>query len=91
VHNLSEVAWTALNNVDAGRDLVLAPGPVDALDHAAPLPALGTKLGIDATRKSAEEGYLREWPGPIIMSDEVKQAVRQRWQEFGLDPQLLKP
>ncbi len=91
VHNLSEVAWTALNNVDAGRDLVLAPGPVDALDHAAPLPALGTKLGIDATRKSAEEGYLREWPGPIVMSDEVKQAVKQRWQEFGLDPQLLKP
>jgi len=91
VHNLSEVAWTALNNVDAGRDLVLAPGPVDALDHAAPLPALGTKLGIDATRKSAEEGYLREWPGPIVMSDEVKQAVTQRWQEFGLDPQLLNP
>lgn len=91
VHNLSEVAWTALNNVDAGRDLVLAPGPVDALDHAAPLPALGTKLGIDATRKSAEEGYMREWPGPVIMSDEVKQAVKQRWQEFGLDPQLLKP
>ena len=91
VHNLSEVAWTALNNVDAGRDLVLAPGPVDSLDHAAPLPALGTKLGIDATRKSAEEGYLREWPGPIVMSDEVKQAVRQRWQEFGLDPRLLEP
>jgi len=91
VHNLSEVAWTALNNVDAGRDLVLAPGPVDALDHAAPLPAFGTKLGIDATRKSAEEGYRREWPGPIVMSDEVKQAVVQRWQEFGLDPQLLRP
>ncbi|HEV2037665.1 MAG TPA: menaquinone biosynthesis decarboxylase, partial [Candidatus Eremiobacteraceae bacterium] len=85
------VAWTALNNVDAGRDLVLAPGPVDALDHAAPLPALGTKLGIDATRKSAEEGYLREWPGPIVMSDDVKQAVRRRWQEFGLDQRLPQP
>ncbi|MDQ6767684.1 MAG: menaquinone biosynthesis decarboxylase [Candidatus Eremiobacteraeota bacterium] len=88
VQDLSEVAWTALNNVDAGRDLVLAPGPVDALDHAAPLPALGTKLGIDATRKSAEEGYQREWPGPIVMSDDVKQAVRRRWQEFGLDQRL---
>jgi 4-hydroxy-3-polyprenylbenzoate decarboxylase len=85
VHDLSEAAWTALNNVDAGRDIVLAPGPVDALDHAAPLPALGTKLGIDATRKTAEEGYLREWPEPIVMSDEVKQAVARRWKEFGLD------
>jgi 4-hydroxy-3-polyprenylbenzoate decarboxylase len=85
VHNLSEVAWTALNNVDAGRDLVLAPGPVDALDHAAPLPCLGTKLGIDATRKSAEDGYQREWPDAILMSDEIKEAVTRRWREFGLD------
>ncbi len=91
VHNKSEVAWTALNNVDAGRDLVLAPGPVDALDHAAPLPALGTKLGIDATRKSAEEGYVREWPGPVVMTDDVRESVRRRWQEFGLDPELLTP
>ncbi len=91
VHDLSETAWTALNNVDAGRDLVLAPGPVDALDHAAPLPALGTKLGIDATRKSKEEGYMREWPQAIVMTDDVKQAVAKRWLEFGLDPSLLAP
>ena len=91
VHDLSKTAWTALNNVDAGRDLVLAPGPVDALDHAAPLPALGTKLGIDATRKSKDEGYEREWPQAIVMSDEVKQAVAKRWSEFGLDPDLLAP
>ncbi len=85
VHDLSQTAWTVCNNVDAGRDLVLAPGPVDALDHAAPIPALGTKLGIDATRKSAEEGYLREWPDTIVMSDEVKQAVTRRWKELGFD------
>jgi 4-hydroxy-3-polyprenylbenzoate decarboxylase len=91
VHDLSVTAWTALNNVDAGRDLVLAPGPVDALDHAAPLPALGTKLGIDATRKSAEEGYQREWPGQVLMSDEIRQAVSRRWEEFGLDPRILEP
>lgn len=91
VHDLSEVAWTACNNTDAGRDLVLAEGPVDALDHAAPLPAYGTKLGIDATRKSAEEGYLREWPDPIVMSDDVKQAVAQRWKEFGLDAYARQP
>lgn len=90
VQNPSEVAWVTLNNVDAGRDLVFAPGPVDALDHAAPLPTLGTKLGIDATRKTAEEGYQREWPANIIMSDDVKQAVAQRWKEFGLDPELLR-
>ena len=91
VHDLSVTAWTALNNVDAGRDLVLAPGPVDALDHAAPLPALGTKLGIDATRKGGDEGYEREWPDQILMAPDVKQAVAKRWLEFGLDPSLLEP
>lgn len=85
VHNPSEVAWTALNNVDAGRDLFLAQGPVDALDHAAPIACLGTKLGIDATRKSAADGYERQWPETIVMSDDVKEAVTRRWREFGLD------
>lgn len=85
VQNPSETAWVALNNVDAGRDLVLAPGPVDALDHAAPLPLLGTKLGVDATRKTREEGYIREWPADIVMRDDVKAAVSRRWPEFGLD------
>lgn len=84
VHDASTVAWVTLNNVDAGRDLVLAPGPVDALDHAAPLPMLGTKLGVDATRKTPAEGYSREWPPDIVMSADVKQAVSRRWQEFGL-------
>lgn len=85
VQDVPTVAWFALNNVDAGRDLVFAPGPVDELDHAGPLPLLGTKLGIDATRKSAQEGYTREWPPDIVMSDAVKARVTERWKEFGLD------
>jgi len=83
VQNVRDVAWVALNNVDAGRDLVFAPGPVDVLDHAGPLPLLGTKLGIDATRKTAEEGYMREWPPDIVMADDVKELVARRWTEYG--------
>ncbi len=83
VQDLRTVSWVTLNNVDAGRDLVFAPGPVDVLDHAAPLPSLGTKLGIDATRKSAEEGYEREWPPDILMTDEIKALVTRRWMEYG--------
>ena len=85
VQDVREVAWVALNNVDAGRDLVFAPGPVDHLDHAGPLPLLGTRLGIDATRKGPEEGYTREWPETIAMSASVKEAVAARWREYGLD------
>ncbi len=84
VQDLSEVAWRVTGNVDAGRDLIMARGPVDVLDHAAPQFALGTKLGIDATRKDARDGYTREWPGDIVMTDAVKQRVDRRWAEFGL-------
>jgi 4-hydroxy-3-polyprenylbenzoate decarboxylase len=84
VQNVRDVAWFALNNVDAGRDLVFAPGPVDVLDHAGPLALLGTKLGIDATRKSAEEGYAREWPPDMVMSVDIKDLVARRWAEYGL-------
>ncbi len=84
IHNLSEVAWRVTGNVDAGRDLVLAPGPVDVLDHAAPRFAFGTRLGIDATRKGPLDGYSREWPNDIVMSDDVKRLVDQRWAEYGL-------
>jgi len=85
VHDLSEVAWRVTGNVDAGRDLVLAPGPVDALDHAAPRFALGTRLGIDATRKGPADGYTREWPRDIVMSPSIKALVDRRWRDYGID------
>jgi 4-hydroxy-3-polyprenylbenzoate decarboxylase len=84
VQNLSEVAWRALANVDARRDLTIVDGPVDVLDHAAPRPLIGGKLGIDATRKNPADGYEREWPPDIVMSEDIKRRVDQRWQEYGL-------
>jgi DNA-binding transcriptional LysR family regulator len=56
--------------VDAKRDLVVVEGPVDVLDHAAPSFALGAKIGVDATKKWAEEGG-REWPEPCVHPPEV--------------------
>jgi 4-hydroxy-3-polyprenylbenzoate decarboxylase len=65
VQDVSQCAWRALANVDARRDFTTVDGPVDVLDHAAPELGLGTKIGIDATRKWAEEGG-REWPEPCV-------------------------
>ena len=79
------VVWNALNNVDASRDLVIMPGPVDDLDHSGSyLMSLGHKLGIDATRKRADEGYAREWPPEILMNDETRARVNARWAEYGI-------
>jgi 4-hydroxy-3-polyprenylbenzoate decarboxylase len=84
VHDLSEVGWRVLNNIDAARDVVLMEGPVDALDHASPHALFGTKMGIDATRAWKSEGYMRDWPDEIIMSAEIKKRVDEKWEELGL-------
>ncbi len=83
VQNLSYTAWRVLNNVDWRRDIVIAEGPLDALDHAANWPRYGAKMGIDATRKTREEGMMRDWPEEIYMSEEIKKLVDQRWKEYG--------
>ena len=59
VHDLSEVAWIVGTHMDPLRDVQMTKGPVDDLDDAADLPAYGGKMGIDATRKWASEGYTR--------------------------------
>jgi 4-hydroxy-3-polyprenylbenzoate decarboxylase len=45
----------------------------------------GSKMGIDATTKWAEEGYQREWPDEIEMSQEIKDTVSRRWEEYGIE------
>ena len=80
----STVAWKLLNNVDPRRDLVFSEGPLDALDHSAPHANFGGKMGIDATRKTREEGMGRDWPPEIRMADDIRDLVDKRWREYGL-------
>lgn len=44
-----------LGNTDPAKDLLFASGPLDVLDHASDICALGGKLGLDATVKLQEE------------------------------------
>jgi len=85
VQNISEVLWRLGANVDPKRDTIFVEGPVDALDHAAPRPFLGSKMGIDATRKWKEEGFEREWPEIIEMDETIIGKVNDLWKRLGLD------
>lgn len=85
VQDPRSVAWFVLNNLDAQHDVVMMPGPVDDLDHGSYAPALGTKIGVDATRKDASEGYNREWPPDMIMDEPTRNRVNERWSAYGLD------
>jgi 4-hydroxy-3-polyprenylbenzoate decarboxylase len=85
VQSPRDVAWFVLNNLAPERDVVMMPGPVDDLDHGSYSVAYGTKIGIDATRKDASEGYAREWPPEMIMDERTRAQVTQRWRSYGLD------
>jgi 4-hydroxy-3-polyprenylbenzoate decarboxylase len=84
VHDSSEVAWRAFNNVDPERDCMIVKGPLDALDHSSPTARYGAKMGIDATRTWPAEGHVREWPDEIAMDPAVVARVSARWADLGL-------
>jgi 4-hydroxy-3-polyprenylbenzoate decarboxylase len=83
IQDPSEVIWRIGNNVDPRSDTMIVEGPVDALEHASPVPHYGSKMGIDATRKWKSEGFDREWPEDIRMDEGVIDLVTRRWKEYG--------
>jgi len=85
VQNLAEVTLRVANNIDPERDTQFTLGPVDSLDHASRLPNYGSKMGIDATRKWAAEGFTRPWPSMIEMDEATKSRVDELWKKLGLD------
>ena len=84
VQDVGEVAWKALNHIDPERDIQFVLGPVDSLDHASRLPNLGSKMGVDATRKWPSEGFQRPWPDEIRMDPRIKALVDAKWKDLGL-------
>ena len=84
IHNFSEVTWKALCALDPERDVQFSLGPVDTLDHAARMQDFGSKMGIDATRKWASEGFARPWPDELVVDAETKARVDKIWKALGI-------
>lgn len=85
IQDVKEVAWRTFGNVDPRRDIVFADGPVDELDHSAAQDFFGSKMGIDATRKTEAEGMKRPWPEDMVMTDSIRELVSRRWKEYGFE------
>jgi len=79
VQDLSQVAWIVGTHMDPLRDIQMTKGPVDDLDDAADLPAYGGKMGIDATRKWASEGYTRTWPTRVSTTEAAGRKAADIW------------
>ena len=84
VHDYREVVWKALCAIDPQRDVQFTLGPVDTLDHAARMQDFGSKMGIDATRKWATEGFVRPWPGEMLVDEKTKARVEAMWKSLGI-------
>ena len=89
VQDLADVVLKVFNHIDPERDIQFVLGPVDSLDHSSRLPNYGSKMGIDATRKWANEGFTRPWPDEIVMDAKTKALVDSKWKaltkELGIE------
>jgi 4-hydroxy-3-polyprenylbenzoate decarboxylase len=57
------------------RESIFARGPANVLDHANSEMPIGSKLGIDATKKLPGEGFKRPWPPLIKMDSAVRKKI----------------
>ena len=85
IHDINDVIWAITTRADAARDTVIINNtPTDTLDPASPRVNLGSKMGIDATQKTREEGYEREIQQLVKVDDKTKDLVDSKWSSYGL-------
>ncbi len=85
VHDINDVIWAITTRADAARDtIIIDNAPTDTLDPASPLVNLGSKMGIDATQKTKEEGYQREIQQQVKVDEDTKNLVDSKWSSYGL-------
>jgi 4-hydroxy-3-polyprenylbenzoate decarboxylase len=70
--DFDECIWTLLNNIDPERDLQV----VDDTFGRGPV------WVFDGTPKLPSEGFDRPWPDKIVMTDEVRNSVEERFGEL---------
>ena len=85
VHDINDVIWAITTRAEAARDVIIIDNtPTDTLDPASPLVNLGSKLGIDATQKTKEEGYQREIQELVSVDEDTKNLVDAKWSSYGI-------
>jgi 4-hydroxy-3-polyprenylbenzoate decarboxylase len=83
VHDMNDVIWAVTSRTDPAHDTVIINNaPTDTLDPASPFVNLGSKLGIDATTKWREEGYMREIQQLAEVDEKTKMLVDKKWNEY---------
>jgi 4-hydroxy-3-polyprenylbenzoate decarboxylase len=78
VHDINEVIWAITTKSDPKRDILIIDNtPTDTLDPAS------SKMGIDATTKTREEGFMREIQKLVKVDNDTKILVDKKWIHYG--------
>jgi 4-hydroxy-3-polyprenylbenzoate decarboxylase len=84
VHDMNDVIWAVTTRADPKRDTMLIDNaPTDTLDPASSFLNLGSKMGIDATKKMKEEGYERPIQEEAVPNESTVSLVTKKWNEYG--------
>ena len=84
VHDINEVIWSITTKSDPKRDILIIDNtPTDTLDPASPILNLGSKMGIDATTKTREEGFMRDIQKLVEVDKDTKILVDKKWIHYG--------
>jgi 4-hydroxy-3-polyprenylbenzoate decarboxylase len=78
---LNLAAWITAGNIDPQRDCFILKNNRNT----------EKTMVIDATRKTAEDDFQREWPNVLVMDDETIRLVDSKWNSYHLGPFLKSP
>ncbi len=84
VQDLGQVIWAWSCHCRPEHDVIITPVGEADLEKPCSYPrGVGARMGIDATTKSAAEGYERDMPDRVVMDAAVSQKVAAQWTDYG--------
>ncbi|MBK8208340.1 MAG: menaquinone biosynthesis decarboxylase [Planctomycetes bacterium] len=85
------LVWAALANIDPERDLMFDEKPVPENGRWL-LKRHPRHIAIDATRKDARDGFMRDWPDMQVHEPQVLQRARELLKAKGIEmPTIFLP
>ncbi len=84
VHDMGQVQWAVSSFVNPARDIVILDNVhTDVLDPSSTAPGVGSKMGIDATRKLPEEAG-RDAPEIVAPDPDVEEKISGILEKYGI-------
>jgi 4-hydroxy-3-polyprenylbenzoate decarboxylase len=81
--DVEALVWAALANIDAGRDILFDEKP-EQVDGRWVLKRHSRHIAIDALRKDARDGFIREWPEMQLHTEQTLARVSQLLEGKGI-------